>query len=346
MTPTLSGWLRRARAGALAAAIAGALLSTSLDAGAQCGAATSTCRQCHEVEGSGPLPGAGKWHSDHALGDFCADCHGGDRTNHDESAAHAGLVDPTTRCVVCHAGEDAKQKAYGDSVTRRAATTPKAPAPVSSPRGRPPRGGTAPADAVLATLAVAIALAGIALARYDTQRGRGSLRGALREREWSPYVAGALLGVVAAVSMAFFGHRLSGGGAYQQLSAPVGRLLAENSTYFNRVLEHSAAWELAGLVGALAGAFTSARLGKTFRIRTMPDADWEPAFGPSVKKRWLFAFLGAALTEIASGIAGGCTASLAVSGGAALAPGAFVFMMGMFLGGIPTAFLVHRRGRT
>jgi hypothetical protein len=74
----------------------------------------------------------------------------------------------------------------------------------------------------------------------------------------------------------------------------------------------------------------------------MPDSQWTEVFGASVAKRWLIGFFGAALTEFAAGIAGGCTASLAVSGGAALAPGAFAFMIGMFVGGIPAAWWVYR----
>ncbi len=68
-------------------------------------------------------------------------------------------------------------------------------------------------------------------------------------------------------------------------------------------------------------------------------------FGTSVALRWAIAFFGSMLTEIGGGLAGGCTASLAVSGGAVLAPAAFIFMMGMFAGGIPTLALVSRLGR-
>jgi hypothetical protein len=75
----------------------------------------------------------------------------------------------------------------------------------------------------------------------------------------------------------------------------------------------------------------------------MPDAQWASAFGNGLPKRWLLAVVGAALTALAAGIAGGCTASLAVSGGAALAPGAFAFMAGMFMSGIPTAGIIYRK---
>jgi hypothetical protein len=211
-------------------------------------------------------------------------------------------------------------------------------------------GGSRRVNTILAAIIVAFGLGGGAYAwrndRVRRERRRLSFRSALEAREWSPYAAGALLGIVVAVSMAAFGHRLSGGGAYQQMAVPAGRALSHASVYFNRVLPGAARWELSGLAGALLGAFASARLAGTFRFRTMPDCGWTEVFGTSVTKRWVIGFLGAALTEVAAGIAGGCTASLAVSGGAALAPGAFAFMAAMFVGGIPTAWFLHRRGRS
>lgn len=77
----------------------------------------------------------------------------------------------------------------------------------------------------------------------------------------------------------------------------------------------------------------------------MPDHGWTEVFGPSVALRWALAFAGSVLTEIGGGLAGGCTASLAVSGGAVLAPSAFVFVAGMFAGGVPLLVLLDRRRR-
>jgi hypothetical protein len=196
----------------------------------------------------------------------------------------------------------------------------------------------------LSVAAAAIALAGGVLVRRDRRKRRGAaLPFRIRDVEWSPYVAGALLGLLVAVSMAVFGHRLSGGGAYQYLAGRIGRVLAPHAVFFRYVVPARADWELVMVGGALLGAFMAARSSNTFRLRTMPDSGWQAVFGTSVTVRWAVAFFGAALTGIAAGIAGGCTASLAVSGGAALAPGAFAFIAGMFAGGIPTAWLVYRR---
>ncbi len=165
------------------------------------------------------------------------------------------------------------------------------------------------------------------------------------QKEWSPYAAGAVLGLVVTASMAL-GHRLSGAGAYQELGSFVGRALAPSALYFTRIVPPKLGWDVWVLVGAALGAFVASLGSGTFRVRTMPDRLWESAFGPSLTKRWLLAFVGSVLTAYGAGIAGGCTASLAVSGGAALAPGAFAFMAGMFAGGIPLALWVFRRVRS
>ncbi len=172
-----------------------------------------------------------------------------------------------------------------------------------------------------------------------------SLLAKLRQPSWSPYFGGVLLGLVVTVSMAGLGHRLSGAGAYQNLSGYVGARLAPTSMYWRDIVPTGVTWDVLVAIGTLAGAFVSSRLARTFRIRAMPDRGWTEIFGPSVARRWAVAFGGSVLTEIGGGIAGGCTASLAVSGGSVLAPSAFLFMAGMFAGGIPTILLLDARSR-
>jgi uncharacterized membrane protein YedE/YeeE len=115
--------------------------------------------------------------------------------------------------------------------------------------------------------------------------------------------------------------------------------------FFTVVRPAQLGWQAVVLVGVLLGALAASLLSGTFRLRWMPDAGWVEAFGPRRSTRWALAFLGAFLVEVGAGIAGGCTSGLAVSGGVVLAPGAFVFMAGMFAAGIPTALLVAWRAR-
>jgi len=77
-------------------------------------------------------------------------------------------------------------------------------------------------------------------------------------------------------------------------------------------------------------------------VRWLPDTQCQPRFGTSRGLRLAIAFFGAVLVQVGAGIAGGCTSGLAISGGSVLAPAAFLFMAGMFAGGIPTAWLWYR----
>jgi hypothetical protein len=167
----------------------------------------------------------------------------------------------------------------------------------------------------------------------------------LLSRPWSPYVAGAALGAIAAVSVAVLGHPLGASGAYQNLASYAGRILLPNNVFFRAVAPPEVGWQAILLGGVFLGALFASLLGRSFRWRWVPDEGFDERFGPDPRARWLNAFLGAFLVEVGAGIAGGCTSGLAISGGVALSPGAFIFMAGMFAAGVPAALLVIRRAR-
>ncbi len=168
-----------------------ALLVAGFEASAhgQCGATVSGCRQCHEIDQQAPVLADGRpWHRDHAFGDFCAECHGGERTATDSTAAHQTLVDPlgdfTIGCgaQMCHG---AKATALADGYRRTAR-----PRAVAQPAGQPvapyasgrpkPRAAQRPPpakpdhNATAAAVAVALAVAGGAYV-WRTERRRRAL---------------------------------------------------------------------------------------------------------------------------------------------------------------------------
>ena len=171
----------------------------------------------------------------------------------------------------------------------------------------------------------------------------------LRKPEWSPYVAGAGLGLVTILALILSSALLpaptliGASGAYENLVAPVGLAVDPKSTYFNFVMPPGITWAVWVLIGVFFGGLVSALLSGTFKWRKMPDQQWESVFGKSVARRWLIVFFAAILLEYAAGIAGGCTSGLAISGGVVLAPGAFIFIAGMFASGIVTAWLLYRK---
>ncbi|HET7089654.1 MAG TPA: YeeE/YedE thiosulfate transporter family protein [Anaerolineae bacterium] len=171
----------------------------------------------------------------------------------------------------------------------------------------------------------------------------------LRKPEWSPYVAGAGLGLVTILALVLSSALLpapvliGASGAYENLVAPAGLAVDPKNTYFNYIMPPGLTWSVWILAGVFLGGLASALLSRTFKWRALPDRQWTEIFGKSVVKRWAIVFLAAVLLEYAAGIAGGCTSGLAISGGVVLAPASFIFIAGMFASGIVTAMLLYRK---
>jgi hypothetical protein len=110
------------------------MLAVGSSARAQCGAQVSQCRSCHEVAGEHPvLVGGSPWHSDHAFGDFCVQCHRGDPNADTAAAAHVGITSPLadvdTLCGACHAGN---ATALADKYLRQPPPPPRSRAAAAS----------------------------------------------------------------------------------------------------------------------------------------------------------------------------------------------------------------------
>lgn len=187
----------------------------------------------------------------------------------------------------------------------------------------------------------------------------------LRRDLWSPYAAGALLGVVVIASLWATGKVPGASGGYQHLAAYAGQeltgteqVVAEGVApitvaregregqfmFFAFTSPKGVTWQVWLLAGIFLGALASSLLSRGFRVSAMPHTrQWQSIFGPQIWKRWVLVFVGCILLEVAAGIAGGCTSGLAISGGVQLSPAAFLFIPAMFVTGTLTALLVYRR---
>jgi hypothetical protein len=323
--------------------LASAVLATTIPVHAQCTSNASSCVSCHETQGlRRVLEGAHPWHVDHGFGDLCASCHGGEPTLATLEAAHVGLrrplLDPIQSCAGCHA-TDATERAERYLAVSPAATPAPSVTPPPSPAATV---ASETAERVLGALALVLALALYLALRPRRGTPVRPLAAWLRDEHWSPYVAGALLGLVVACSELVGGRPLAPSGAFDKLAAYLGRWLFPASQYYSHIMSPGITWQVWLVVGVLAGAFASSKLSGQARLRWLPDTQWQARFGSSRWRRLALAFAGAALVQIGAGIAGGCTMGLAISGGIALAPAAFLFMAGMFAGGIPAAWLWYR----
>ncbi len=169
---------------------------------------------------------------------------------------------------------------------------------------------------------------------------RGGLKGMLsrafrRPEYWPPYIAGIGLGLTLLATFVLMGEGLGASGAFTRYLvaalAWVAPAYAQSSPYWSTylvpgqsVLMNFLVFEL---VGVLIGGFVSGWLAG--RLRLTVDK------GPrtTTRTRYALALLGGTLTGIGARLARGCTSGLALSGGAVLSVGAFIFMMSVFAAG-------------
>lgn len=183
-------------------------------------------------------------------------------------------------------------------------------------------------------LTIAPALAG-APTRTEAPPGR-----------WNPYVVGAGIGVLSwlvfvivanPIGITTAGAQIAGGVA----ALVVGPEAVAANPYWARNpmrLDYGTLF----LVGTAVGAFLAALGRGSLRIEHVP-AVWAERFGPSVARRFAWAFIGGAIIMFASRLANGCTSGNGISQSLQLAVVGWTFFVTMFVSGVATAWLMYRR---
>lgn len=159
-----------------------------------------------------------------------------------------------------------------------------------------------------------------------------------------PYLAALLLGLVLFASFFLTGNGLGASGGLNRVVVAVQDQIApehvDRTPYLLKMaggdLNPLDDWIVPMIVGALLGGFFSGWRGGRLQVETNK--------GPriSVRTRWLMAFVGGAIMGYGARMARGCTSGLALSGGAVLSLGAWLFMFSIFAGGYALAYFVRR----
>lgn len=162
---------------------------------------------------------------------------------------------------------------------------------------------------------------------------------------WNPYLGGIALGVLLFLSFFIMGNGLGASGSFQRAAAWVMDLVAPAHTQANSYWAHYFDggkspfdhWLIFEVLGVVVGGFVSGLLAGRFKIGT----DKGPRF--SVKKRWIFAFVGGMIMGYGARLARGCTSGQALTGGTVLAAGSWAFMLMVFAGAYATAYFVRKQ---
>ncbi len=168
----------------------------------------------------------------------------------------------------------------------------------------------------------------------------------LRQRAWSPYVAGALIGVLSWFSFATADEPLGVSTAIVQTVAFAERMIVpahvQQNQYFAKIPQ-VVNWGWVLVVGLMLGAFVSSRLSGEEGGEKVPLV-WRERFGNGVKKRYFGALLGGLLTIFGAKMAGGCTSGHGISGSLQLAVSGWTFFLSLFVSGVVTALVLYGKG--
>jgi formate dehydrogenase gamma subunit len=161
---------------------------------------------------------------------------------------------------------------------------------------------------------------------------------------WPPYVAGVGLGLTLLLTFVLMGDGLGASGGFTRyLVAALAWIdphYASSNPYWSTYLQPGQSplidFLVFELIGVALGGFVSGWL--AHRLKFTVDK------GPRIRARtrYVLALGGGILTGIGARLARGCTSGLALSGGAVLSVGAFIFMMAVFAAGFLGAYFLRR----
>jgi uncharacterized protein len=161
-----------------------------------------------------------------------------------------------------------------------------------------------------------------------------------------PYVAGAALGLVLLAAYVVMGRGLGASGAFASSAAGIVAAAspdrAQANPYFARYLGGRGPW-LDWLLFEIIGVFIGGYLSALFAGRLRREIERGPRM--SSRARLGTAFAGGTIMGLGAVLARGCTSGLALTGGALLSVGSWVFIMGAFAAAYLFAPLMKRAWR-
>jgi uncharacterized protein len=159
---------------------------------------------------------------------------------------------------------------------------------------------------------------------------------------WSPYVAGAGIGVLIWTVFLLSDHPLGCSTGFSNTAGMVESGLsggrAQEMPYYRKFIPRID-WYWMLIIGVVTGAFLSSCLSGTFAVLAVPPV-FAAAFGPGVVFRFAIALLGGFLLGLGARWAGGCTSGHGISGTLQLALSSWVAAICFFAGGIVVAGLL------
>lgn len=154
---------------------------------------------------------------------------------------------------------------------------------------------------------------------------------------WSPYVTGALIGVLTWLTFYFSQQPVGASSFYAIIAGFIGKALAPKHTeklaYFQEN-PPAVTWEFTFVVAIIFGSFLAAILGGEFSLRGLPQL-WIDHYGVNSGLGYAAVSLcGGVLVAFGARLAGGCTSGHGLSGTLQLSVSSWISVICFFLGGM------------
>lgn len=160
---------------------------------------------------------------------------------------------------------------------------------------------------------------------------------------WSPYLVGALIGVLSWFSFIISKKPLGTSTSYARASAKLGSSFFGDAVldwkYYQKY-KPELEWQSMLVIGIVIGSFISAVLAGEFNLTFIPLTEFESILNQNILGRIFSAFTGGILLGFGARLAGGCTSGHGISGAFQLSIASWISLISFFVGGAAAAFLI------
>jgi uncharacterized membrane protein YedE/YeeE len=168
----------------------------------------------------------------------------------------------------------------------------------------------------------------------------------VEDRAWSPYIAGALSGIVFILSVWFAGKFVGASTTFVRSAGMVEKLFSAEwvakMDYFVKEAP-KIDWQWMFVLGIFIGSLIASTSSGTFRWKALPDM-WEERFGPSRIRRGIVAFMGGLIAMFGARLADGCPSGHGLGGSLQLAVSGYIALICFFIGGMIVARVLYGGG--
>ncbi|PXF58035.1 MAG: YeeE/YedE family protein [Deltaproteobacteria bacterium] len=165
----------------------------------------------------------------------------------------------------------------------------------------------------------------------------------LKQKSWSPYVAGSAAGILLCLSVLIAGKYMGASTTFVRSAGLIEKIFAYERVakmdYFVKT-KVRIDWQWMFVVGIFFGSLLASRISRDFVATAVPPT-WEKRFGPEKVRRWTAAFTGGTIAMFGARLTGGCPSGHGLSGLSQLAVSGYISLICFFLAGIGMARILY-----